>query len=77
MSSDLQITILKALGELGNMMLGSVANELYQQGVMINISPPTVIVSESIGVTSPIPTLCVPMYIDDLGALDVHVSLTD
>lgn len=55
-----------ALSELGNMVMGNVATLLYNQGVTVDITPPSLMVGENISISSnEMVTICIPLEKDD------------
>lgn len=66
-----------AVGELANMILGNAATEFSMINVIIDITPPTVIVGERIEITHRTPTLFIPIDIAPIGALGLHVSVIE
>jgi len=67
-----------AIAELGNMIMGNVSTEFYNSGVRIDITPPTVLVGNDIAVsTKGGKTICVPLILDNIGKIEIDVSITD
>ncbi len=66
-----------AIAELGNMILGNVSTEFYNQGVKIDITPPTVLVGTDMAIsTKGIKTVCVPLVLDNGGRVEIDISIT-
>lgn len=67
-----------AIAELGNMIMGNVSTEFYNDGVRIDITPPTILVGKDISFsTKGLKTLCIPLELDNLGKIDIDVSLSE
>ena len=58
------------VGELGNMVAGNMATSAAEQGMSIEISPPTVIVGET-KLSGFGTALRVPIAFDEIGKLDI------
>jgi len=55
-----------ALSELGNMILGNSATLLFNQGIKIDITPPTLMVGNNLSVsTNQMQPICVPLQKED------------
>jgi chemotaxis protein CheX len=55
-----------ALSELGNMILGNTATLLYNSGVKIDITPPTLLVGDKVFIsTDQMQAICVPLQSND------------
>jgi len=56
-----------AIAELGNMIMGNVSTEFYNNGVRIDITPPTVMVGNDIAITTKVQrTICIPLELFQL-----------
>lgn len=67
-----------AIAELGNMILGNVCTDFYNQGIILDITPPTVMVGQDMQIsTKGVETFCVPLLLDGIGTLEIDVSITD
>lgn len=67
-----------AIAELGNMILGNVSTEFYNQGIKIDITPPTVLVGTDMEIsTKGIKTVCVPLILDNGGQVNIDILITD
>ena len=67
-----------ALAELANMIMGNTATILYNKGVGIDISTPQMTFGD--GVTLPpqdLKTISIPLILDDLGAIELDISVDD
>lgn len=67
-----------AIAELGNMIMGNVSTEFYNEGIKIDITPPTVLVGSDINIsTKGIQTICVPIEIENGTKLEVVVAVAN
>jgi chemotaxis protein CheX len=67
-----------AIAELGNMIMGNVSTEFYNTGVIIDITPPTVVVGNDMAVsTKSIKTICVPLILAGMGKVEIDVSISE
>src|SRR3984893_18012766 len=62
-----------AISELGNMISGNASTMLYNQGVIIDITPPKVVHSANAAGFVPKKALTIPLIIDGIGELDIQV----
>ena len=66
-----------ALSELGNMIMGNTATLLFNTGVNIDITPPTLMMGEKMQISNTgIKTIGVPL-ICDLGEITVDISVKE
>lgn len=67
-----------AIAELGNMILGNVCTEFSNQGIILDITPPSVMVGQDMQIsTKGVETFCVPLIIESVGTMEIDVSITD
>lgn len=67
-----------AIAELGNMIMGNVSTEFYNNGIKIDITPPTIMVGNDMAVsTKGVKTICVPLILDNIGEIEIDVAITD
>lgn len=69
-----------ALSELTNMILGNTATLLYNKGIGIEITPPSLLLGENLQITQPkMKTICVPLYLieDETESLEIDISVED
>jgi chemotaxis protein CheX len=64
-----------AISELGNMISGNASTMLYNQGVIIDITPPKVVQSANAAGFVPKKALTIPLIIDGIGELDIQVIM--
>ena len=66
-----------AISELGNMILGNAATLLYNQGMAIDITPPTLLVGDNLSVsTNQSQTICIPL-ITEAGTIEMDVAIKE
>jgi len=64
-----------AIGELGNMITGNATGILEKEGILTNISPPTIVSGKEVSVSSSEgPILVVPLA-TEAGSLEINVCL--
>lgn len=67
-----------AIAELGNMIMGNVSTEFYNNGIKIDITPPTIMVGNDMAVsTKGVKTICVPLILNSIGEIEIDVAITD
>ncbi len=67
-----------ALSELTNMILGNTATILYNKGIGIEITPPSLLFGENLQITpSKMKTICIPLYLSDNEILEIDISVED
>ena len=64
-----------ALSELGNMISGNASILLYNEGIAIDISPPSIIGDEDSKHLSTAKVLTIPLYLEGIGQFDMCVAL--
>ncbi|QZY57343.1 chemotaxis protein CheX [Crassaminicella profunda] len=66
-----------AISELGNMILGNTATLLYNKGITIDITPPTLLIGEKLSVsTSSKQTITVPLK-TDYGIIELDIAIKE
>ncbi len=64
-----------ALSELANMIMGNAATILYNRGINIDITPPSLLVGENMQITtSKMKTVCIPLEFNDTEKIDLDIS---
>ncbi len=67
-----------ALSELTNMILGNTATLLYNKGIGIEITPPSLLFGENLQISpSKMKTICIPLYMTDTDVLEIDISVED
>lgn len=65
-----------ALSELTNMILGNAATLLYNKGIGIEITPPSLLLGENMSISqSKMQTICIPLYLTDTEILEIDLSV--
>ena len=63
-----------AIAELGNMIMGNVSTEFYNDGIKIDITPPTVLVGSDMNIsTRGVQTVCVPIEMENGNKIEIDV----
>lgn len=66
-----------ALSEMGNMIMGNSATLLFNDGITVDITPPTLMVGENMMISShDMQTISIPIE-SDLGTLEFDISLKE
>ena len=67
-----------ALSELTNMILGNTATILYNKGIGIEITPPSLLLGENLQISpSKMKTICIPLYLSETEILEIDISVED
>ena len=66
-----------ALSELFNMIMGNAASILYNKGLYIDITPPTLLTGQDTELSFFSPAVSIPLHITDLGTMDMNVSIKE
>jgi len=67
-----------AISELTNVILGNTATILYNRGVGIEITPPSLLIGESMQIsTNRLKTVCIPLHISETEAFEIDISIVD
>lgn len=67
-----------ALSELTNMILGNTATILYNKGIGIEITPPSLLLGENLQITqNKMKTICIPLYLSETEILEIDISVED
>jgi len=68
-----------AIAELTNMILGNTATLLYNRGIDIEITPPSLLIGENIQVSSStkMKTICIPLLLNDTDHMDIDITVTE
>jgi len=65
-----------ALGELTNMILGNAATILYNKGIGIEITPPSLLMGENMQVSaSKLNTICIPLMLTGGNVLEIDIAV--
>lgn len=64
-----------AISELANMIMGNAATILYNKGINIDITPPSLLMGENMQITpSKMKTICVPLLLDNDEKIELDIS---
>ncbi len=67
-----------AIAELGNMIMGNVSTEFYNNGIKIDITPPTILVGSDMAVsTKSAKTMCVPLILENIGKIEIDIAISE
>lgn len=67
-----------ALSELGNMIMGNTATLLFNNGVNVDITPPSLMVGEKLSISSgSMRTICVPVSSEEMGEIILDLSIKE
>jgi chemotaxis protein CheX len=70
--------VASAISELGNMITGNSSSIFSGQGIVCNITPPTLVRGNSIRIsTFNTPTLVIPLVFEGVGTIEINVSLRE
>lgn len=65
-----------AISELTNMILGNTATLLYNRGISIEITPPSLLMGENVQISpNKMKTVCVPLLLSDGEAIELDISV--
>lgn len=64
-----------AISELANMIMGNAATILYNRGINIDITPPSLLMGENMQITpSKMKTICIPLQLDNNDKIELDIS---
>lgn len=67
-----------AISEMTNMILGNTATILFNRGIKIDITPPSLLLGESMQISSnKMKTVCIPLTLNESDIFEIDVSLDD
>ena len=67
-----------AISELTNMILGNTATILYNKGIGVEITPPSLLMGDNLQITpSKMKTICVPLLLGEDRVLELDISVAD
>lgn len=66
-----------AIAELGNMIMGNAGTILYNKGLKVDITPPSLVVGDNIKITNKTPTIVIPLDLKDYGTLFINISAAE
>ncbi len=67
-----------AISELTNMILGNTATILFNRGIGVEITPPSLLLGDSMQISNnKLKTVCIPLHLSNGGVFEIDVSLVD
>ena len=64
-----------AISEMSNMIMGNAATILYNRGINIDITPPSLLMGENMQITpSKMKTICIPLLIGESDKIELDIS---
>ena len=64
-----------AITEISNMILGNAATIFYNQGIKIEITPPSLFVGDNMEISTPkMSMVCVPLEIASIGTIELNIA---
>lgn len=67
-----------AIAESANMILGNAATLLYEKGLKVEITPPSLMMGSNIQISTPnMKTLCIPLLLSTGGQIELDIALVD
>jgi chemotaxis protein CheX len=67
-----------AIAELGNMIMGNVSTEFYNEGIKIDITPPTILVGSDMNIsTKGLQTVCIPIQMENGLKIEIDVAVAN
>lgn len=67
-----------AISEMTNMILGNTATILYNKGIGIEITPPSLLIGDNVQITpNKMKTVCVPLLLGEGAEMGIDISIED
>ncbi len=67
-----------AFAEMANMIMGNYLGLLPKQNFLVDITPPTIIISDKVSCSQTKQTIiCIPLLFDDEEVLEIHISFVE
>jgi len=63
-----------AISEMGNMIMGNASTIFSSKLINIDITPPTLLAGDKIEVSNKVPTIVVPLELEELGTININIS---
>lgn len=73
--SEVDELVISAVGELGNMVMGTACSLISENNVKIDITPPTVILGEKVYFSNDVKIYKFPIKIKELGLIDLDITI--
>ena len=83
MMGGMELTVLdeiskSAISEMTNMILGNAATLLSNKGIMIDITPPSLLIGNSLQISmQKMKTICIPLELSAGSVLEIDVAITE
>lgn len=72
--TEIDDIVKSAVGEFGNMVMGRSSTLMSDDGIYLDITPPSIVTGENISVCSSSPVYCNDMRIDQMGNISFDVA---
>lgn len=67
-----------AISELTNMILGNTATLLYNRGIIIEITPPSLLIGQNVEISpNKMRAVCIPLILNDGEVIELDISVED
>lgn len=66
-----------AVAEMGNMIMGTTSTILDNEGININITPPSLLTGEKVEISNKVPTIVVPMELEGFGPMAINLTAVE
>jgi chemotaxis protein CheX len=67
-----------AVSELTNMILGNAATILYNKGMAIDITPPSLLMGENMKIShNKLKTVCIPLVLENGGVIEIDLAVEE
>lgn len=63
-----------AISEMGNMIMGNICTEFSEKKISVNITPPSLIVGDKIEISNRVPTIVVPLELNNIGPVNINIT---
>ena len=65
-----------AISEMTNMILGNAATLLYNRGIIIEITPPSLLMGDNLQISQTrMKTICIPLFVNDSESIELDISV--
>lgn len=67
-----------AVSELTNMILGNAATILYNKGMVVEITPPSLLMGDNMKIShNKLKTVCIPLVMDNGGVIEIDLAVEE
>ena len=63
-----------AVAEMGNMIMGTTSTIFDNNGININITPPSLLTGEKVEISNKVPTIVIPMELQGFGTIAMNLT---